>query len=232
MIRVLIADDQRLLREGLRMILQTAADLEVVGEAADGDAAVTLAAAHAPDVVLMDLRMPGTDGVAATRRLLAASRPPRVLVLTTFDDDESIFSALKAGAAGYLLKDVPAAELIAAVRTVAAGGALMPPAIAARVLDEFARLADAAPAPPPAAPVAPDQPAPADDLTRRELDILALLVQGRSNREIAAALYLAEGTVKNHVSHIFAKLGARDRAHAVVLALARGLGSGGAAPGS
>jgi DNA-binding NarL/FixJ family response regulator len=213
MIRVLIADDQALVRGGFKLILESQSDIEVVGEAADGREAVELARSLAPDVVLMDVRMPEMDGIEATRRLGLLSSPPHVLVLTTFDLDEYVYAAMKAGAAGFLLKDVRPEQLADAVRTAAAGEALLAPAITRRLVEEFVRR-------PP-----PGQAAPAElgDLTERELEVLRLIARGRSNGEVAKDLFLSEATVKTHVTHIFTKLGLRDRVQAVVLAYETGL---------
>ncbi len=210
-IRLLLVDDQRLMRDGLRTLLELEDDLRVVAEAADGQQALEIYPRHRPDVVLMDIRMPRLDGVEATRRILGAHPEARIIILTTFDDDEYVFEALRAGALGYLLKDVSGAELAAAIRTVAGGGALIEPSVARKVLAEFSRL----PSPPAAAPSA--------DLTAREREILALIAQGLSNRQIAARLFLAEGTVKNYVSSIFAKLGVSDRTQAALWAQKHGV---------
>jgi len=208
-IRVLLVDDQKLMREGLRVLLELEPDLDVVAEAGDGQAAVEAYAAHQPDVVLMDIRMPGMDGVEATWRLRERWPQARVIILTTFDDDEYVFEGLRAGALGYLLKDVSGQELAEAVRTVATGGALIEPSVARKVLAEFARLA------PPARPLEEALPEP---LSGREREVLQLLGQGLSNREIATRLSLAEGTVKNYVTGILQKLGVRDRTQAAVRA--------------
>jgi len=213
-IRVLLVDDQKLMREGLRVLLEMEPDLEVVGEAGDGEAALAAYAQHRPDVVLMDVRMPGMDGVEATRRLRERWPEARVIILTTFDDDEYVFEGLRAGALGYLLKDVSGHELAEAVRTVAAGGALIEPSVARKVVAEFARLA------PPARPLDAGLPEP---LTEREQEVLRLLAQGLSNREIAQRLFLAEGTVKNYVTSILGKLGVRDRTQAALRARELGL---------
>jgi DNA-binding NarL/FixJ family response regulator len=201
-IRVLLVDDQRLMREGLRTLLELEADLQVVGEAATGEEGVAHYAALRPDVVLMDVRMPGMDGVEATRRIHQRDPGARVIILTTFDDDEYIFEGLRAGARGYLLKATSGEELAAAIRTVYGGGALIDPAVQRKLVEEFARLA------PPARPVDAGL---AEPLSERELEILKLLAQGMTNREIAQRLYLAEGTVKNYVTNVLAKIGARDR---------------------
>jgi DNA-binding NarL/FixJ family response regulator len=213
-IRVLLVDDQKLMREGLRVLLELEPDLEVIGEAGDGQAALEQYASLRPDVVLMDIRMPGMDGVEATWRLRERWPEARVVILTTFDDDEYIFEGLRAGALGYLLKDGSGQELAEAVRTVAAGGALVEPSVARKVLAEFARLA------PPGRPPGEGLPEP---LTEREREVLRLLSRGLSNREIATRLSLAEGTVKNHVTGILQKLGVRDRTQAAVRARELGL---------
>jgi DNA-binding NarL/FixJ family response regulator len=211
-LRVLVADDQELVRAGFRLILE-AAGLIVVGEAADGAEAVALAAAEHPDVVLMDIRMPVMDGLEATRRLTAPGPgAPKVVILTTFDLDDYVYEALRAGASGFLLKDAPRADLIAAVRVAAAGDALLAPSVTRRLIEAFAaRPATTSPAPSRLA-----------SLTPREQDILLLLARGRSNAEIAAALVVSEATVKTHVAHLLAKLGLRDRVQAVILAYETG----------
>ena len=215
MIRLLLVDDQALFREGLHTLLSLHEDFEVVGEAGNGLEALAAADALRPDVVLMDLRMPILDGVAATRRLLAAHPTSRVIVVTTFDDDELVFDGLRAGAVGYLLKDVSSDKLIEAIRAAARGESFLQPSIAAKVLAEFNRLErSAAPLPPPAL---------AEPLSERELEILRLLAAGDSNKEIAAALYITEGTVKNHVTNILGKLDARDRTQAALRARELGL---------
>jgi DNA-binding NarL/FixJ family response regulator len=208
-IRILLVDDQRLMREGLRILLEMEPDLDVVGEAENGEAALNAYEELRPDVVLMDVRMPGMDGVEATWRLRESWPHARVIILTTFDDDEYIFEGLRAGALGYLLKDVSGHDLAEAVRTVVAGGALIQPSVARRVVAEFARMAP--PARPPDAGLA-------DPLSEREQEILHLLAQGLSNREISLQLSLAEGTVKNYVTVILQKLGARDRTQAAIRA--------------
>lgn len=213
-IRVLLVDDQALFREGLRTLLSIWPDLEVVGEAGDGAEAVETAVALRPDVVLMDLRMPVLDGVAATRRLRQELPDCKIIVLTTFDDDEHVFDGLRAGAVGYLLKDVPSEKLVEAIRAAADGTSFLQPSIAAKVLAEFTRLT------PTTAPAA--QPL-VEPLSERELEILALLAAGGSNREIANQLYIAEGTVKNHVTNILGKLGVRDRTQAALKAKELGL---------
>jgi DNA-binding NarL/FixJ family response regulator len=213
-IRILLVDDQKLMREGLRILLELEPDLEVVGEARNGEAALEAYAALAPDVVLMDVRMPGMDGVEATWRLHERWPEARIIILTTFDDEEYIFEGLRAGALGYLLKDVSGEELAEAVRKVAAGGALIEPSVARKVLAEFARLAPPARAPQEGLP---------EPLSERERDVLQLLALGLSNREIAERLALAEGTVKNYVTNILGKLGVRDRTQAAVRARELGM---------
>ncbi|GAA2394485.1 DNA-binding response regulator [Catellatospora methionotrophica] len=214
-VRVLLADDQALFREALAVLLGVRDDIVVVGEAGDGAQALDRAAALRPDVVLMDLRMPVLDGVAATRRMRAEHPAVRVIALTTFDDDEDVFAALRAGALGYLLKDVSSARLVEAILAAARDEAVLQPSVAAKVVARFARL-------PAEQPPARPQPL-LVPLSERELDVLRLLADGRSNREIAAALFLAEGTVKNHVSGVLAKLDARDRTQAALRARALGL---------
>ncbi len=215
MIRVLLADDQALVRGGFRMILEAQADLEVCGEAADGRQAVALARETGPDVVLMDVRMPVMDGIEATRRLLdgAGPDPPHVLILTTFDLDEYVYEAMKAGASGFLLKDVDPADLAHAVRVVAGGDALLAPAITRRLIERFVRR------PLPGA----SRPEGLDELTERELEVLRLIARGLSNAEIAGQLFLTAATVKTHVSRILQKLDLRDRVQAVALAYETGL---------
>ena len=210
-VRVLLVDDQALFREALGTLLAARPEVEVVGEAGDGHQALEAAAALAPDVVLMDLHMPVLDGIAATRRLRVEQPGVRVLALTTFDDDEDVFAALRAGALGYLLKDVSADRLVEAVQAAARGESVLQPSVAAKVVARFAQLDDA--------PRARPQPL-VVPLSDRELDVLRLLADGRSNREIATALFLAEGTVKNHVTNVLAKLGARDRTQAALRARA------------
>jgi DNA-binding NarL/FixJ family response regulator len=211
-IRVLVADDQALVRGGFRMILDAQKDIEVVAEAGDGREALEKARELRPDVVLMDIRMPELDGLEATRRLRRADGP-RVLVLTTFDADEYLYEAMQAGASGFLLKDVRPEQLAEAVRVVAAGDALLAPAITRRLIEQFVRR------PPPGS----EKPPELAELTERELDVLMLLARGLSNAEIAASLVLTEATVKTHVTHILAKLDLRDRVQAVVLAYESGL---------
>ncbi|WP_027345595.1 response regulator [Hamadaea tsunoensis] len=211
MIRVLIVDDQDMVREGFAALLGAQPDIEVVGQAADGVAGVAAAREHRPDLVLMDVRMPRMDGLAATPLVVAAGC--RVLVLTTFDLDEYVYEALRAGASGFLLKDAPAAQLVHAVRVVAAGEALLAPTITRRLIEDFARRRRPGQAAPPSL----------NGLTSRETEVLALIAQGLSNQEIAADLVVAEQTVKTHVGRILAKLGLRDRAQAVVAAYESGL---------
>jgi DNA-binding NarL/FixJ family response regulator len=211
-IRVLIADDQSLVRAGFRLVLENHADLEVVGEAANGNQAVHSAGRLAPDIVLMDIRMPELDGIAATRQI-TARHPTRVLVLTTYDLDEYVYDALQAGASGFLLKDTPPAQLADGIRAVAGGEALLAPSVTRRLIEEFARIGSARRA----------RPAELDELTGRELDVLRLLARGMSNAEIAGALVLGDTTVKTHVAHVLGKLGLRDRVQAVVLAYESGL---------
>jgi len=218
MVRVLLVDDQALLRTGFRMVLEEQADIEVVGEAADGDEAVVAALDLSPDVVLMDVRMPGSDGIEATARIVAERPAVRVLILTTFDLDEYAFTALRYGASGFLLKDVRPAELAAAIRSVAAGDAVVAPSVTRRLLDTYAhRLPDLRPGRDPAGDhrLAP--------LTEREIGILTEVARGLSNQEIAAKLFLAEATVKSHLGRILAKLGLRDRVQVVVYAYQTGL---------
>jgi DNA-binding NarL/FixJ family response regulator len=210
-VRVLLVDDQALFREALATLLGARPEVEVVGEAGNGHQALERAAALQPDVVLMDLHMPVLDGIAATRRLTVEQPGVRVLALTTFDDDEDVFAALRAGALGYLLKDVSSDRLVEAVLSAARGESVLQPSVAAKVVARFAQLDDA-PRSRPQPLVVP--------LSDRELDVLRLLADGRSNREIAAALFLAEGTVKNHVTNVLGKLGARDRTQAALRARA------------
>ena len=209
-IRIVIADDQTLVREGLAALLALVPDMAVVGMAADGRAALALAAEQSPDVVLMDVRMPGMDGVTATREICARHPATRVIVLTTFDNDEYVFEALRAGAAGYLLKNADPDHLGAAIRAVHAGDSVLDPAVTQKVIRRATRLGAA-------------EPALTERLTPRERDVLRLIAAGAANTEIATRLCLTEGTVKNHVSHILGKLDARDRAHAVCLAVEGGM---------
>ena len=220
MIDVLVVDDVELVREGLRMILDAEPGLAVVGTAYDGEQAVSEVRRLQPDVVLMDIRMPGVDGLAATRHILhTAGMPPcKVIVLTTFDVDEHVYEALRAGASGFLLKDVPAAQLVHAIRVVAAGEALLAPSVTRRLIASFTS------APPPReADPAPVQLSGVDELTARELEVLVLLADGLSNAEIAAKLYVGEATVKTHVARVLMKLGVRDRVQAVIVAFRAGL---------
>ena len=214
-IRVVVADDQTLVRAGFRVLVDSAPDLEVVGEAGDGLEAVELTRSARPDVVLMDIRMPRLDGLEATRRLAGpgTADPVRVLILTTFDLDEYVFEALRAGASGFLLKDLPREDLVAAVRVVAAGEALLAPRVTRRLIEEFARRPAGA---------EPD-PAALASLTAREREALELMARGLSNAEMAASLYVSEHTVKTHVGNVLAKLGLRDRIQAVILAYEVGL---------
>jgi DNA-binding NarL/FixJ family response regulator len=205
-IRLLIVDDQVLFREGLRTLLSVQPGLEVAGEAANGEEALRQASALQPDVILMDLQMPVLDGAAATRRLKALQPGAKVIILTTFDDDENVFEGLRAGAVGYLLKDTPSAKLVEAIRLTARGESFLEPSIAAKVVSEFARLS-----PRPAEALA-------EPLSEREIEVLRLVARGASNREIAAELVIAEGTVKNHLTNILAKLDAADRTEAALKA--------------
>jgi DNA-binding NarL/FixJ family response regulator len=221
-ISVLLADDQPLLRRGFRMILEAEDGVTVAGEAGDGAEAVELAHRVRPDVVLMDIRMPGTDGIEATRRITAAEPGVRVLVLTTFDLDEYAFGALRAGASGFLLKDVRPHELVAAVRTVASGDAVVSPRVTRRLLEEYAQQLPVGAGADPDADRASRYPQ-LSSLTEREREVLAVVAQGLSNTEIAASLFVSETTVKSHVGRILAKLGLRDRVQIVVLAYESGL---------
>jgi len=219
-IRVLVVDDQTLVRQGLRQLLELADDVEVIAEAGDGDEALAAIATHAPDVVLLDLQMPGRDGIGTLQELATHDDPPPVLVLTTFDDDELVLRALKAGARGYLLKDVTLDQLVQAVRTLADGGNLVQPAVTERLVQALTGAGgdrDAKPSGP------TERFQRHEPLTDRELEILRLLAGGYANREIADALHLAPGTVKNHVSSVLMKLGVRDRTRAVLRALDLGL---------
>ncbi|MDX6325141.1 MAG: hypothetical protein QOK15_1495 [Nocardioidaceae bacterium] len=212
-IRVLVADDQAMVRAGFRMLLAREPDIEVVAEATSGSEVVRLAARYDPTVVLMDIRMPELDGIEATRRIIAANSLARVLILTTFDLDEYVYEALRAGASGFLLKNVAPDGLVDSVRTVAAGEALLAPALTRRMIEHFVQR-------PPTDAVRPTAPA---DLTEREVEVLTSLARGNSNREIAAELFLSEATVKTYVARILGKLGLRDRVQAVVWAYENGL---------
>lgn len=224
MIRVLLADDQSLVREGFRALIERETDMSVVAEAGDGAQAVQLVRQYHPEVVLMDIRMPGMDGLQATAALLAADAPTtRVLMLTTFDQDDYLYQALRAGASGFLLKDVRHTELISAIRTVAAGDALLAPAITRRLIENFCRR------PPPAAAGTPPA---LSALTPRELDILRLIAEGLSNNEIGQRLFLSESTIKTHVGRVLTKIAARDRVQAVVFAYETGLTEPGSMPRS
>jgi DNA-binding NarL/FixJ family response regulator len=211
-IRVLLADDQPLVRTGLRMILAAEPDLEIVGEASDGAEAIAMCARSRPDVVLMDVRMPGIDGIEATRAITTSQVPaPRVLVLTTFDLDDVVYDALRAGACGFLLKDASEERLTTAIRVVCEGGSMFAPTVTRRLIEEFARR---------------DRPSPhpsLGELTEREVDVLRQVARGQSNAEIAAALFVTENTVKTHVARVLHKLGIRDRVQAVVVAYESGL---------
>lgn len=214
-IRVLLVDDQALFREGLGTLLSLQQGIEVVGEAGNGQEALNIAASLEPDVILMDLRMPVLDGVATTRILKERGNPARVIVLTTFDDDETVFDGLRAGAVGYLLKDVASEKLVEAIHAAARGESFLQPSIAAKVLAEFARLDERATPPP--------QPVLVEPLSERELEILRRMASGGSNKEIAVALFITEGTVKNHVTNILGKLGVRDRTQAALRARELGI---------
>ena len=216
---LVIADDQGMVRAGFRSLLASEPDLDVVGEASDGEEAVEVVTRLEPQVTLMDIRMPRLDGIAATRRLVAARVPTRVLVLTTFDLDEYVFEALRAGASGFLLKDAPAEELAAAIRVVAAGESLLAPGVTRRVIDAFVRRAAPSSRPPDPR---------LDQLTPREVEVLGLLARGLSNLDIAERLFISEGTTKTHVSNVLMKLGLRDRVQAVVYAYEHGLVTPGA----
>jgi DNA-binding NarL/FixJ family response regulator len=214
-IKVLLVDDQQLIRAGFRMILGAEPDIEVVGECANGVQAVDSATRLAPDVVLMDIRMPEMDGIEATRRIVREGdgRPVRVLMLTTFDLDEYVYDALRAGASGFLLKDVPPEQLAEGIRIVAGGEALLAPSITRRLIEEFAEVA----------PAIPEAPPGLDELTARELEVFKLIARGLSNAEIASELVVSETTVKTHVARMLMKLGLRDRVQAVVLAYESGV---------
>jgi DNA-binding NarL/FixJ family response regulator len=214
-IRVLLVDDQALFREGLETLLSVHNDIQVVGQACNGQEAVEVAARVQPDVALMDVRMPILNGVRATRRLKRALPQCRVIVLTTFDDDEYVFDALRAGAVGYLLKDVAAARLVEAIRAAARGQSILEPSVAAKVIAEFTRVSSMVPS--------AQMEQMAEPLSERELEILGLIARGGSNKEIADRLFIAEGTVKNHVTRILGKLGVRDRTQAALKARELGL---------
>lgn len=209
-IRVLLVDDQALFREGLETLLSVHKDIQIVGQASNGQEAVEVATKVHPEVVLMDVRMPILNGVRATRRLKKALPHCRVIVLTTFDDDEYVFDALRAGAVGYLLKDVASAQLVEAIRAAARGESILEPSVAAKVITEFTRVSSMVPS--------TQMEQLVDPLSERELEILSLIARGASNKEIASQLYIAEGTVKNHVTHILGKLGVRDRTQAALKA--------------
>lgn len=213
MIRVIVVDDEALVREGLRAIAELEGDIEVVGEASDGEEAVELTGALRPDVVLMDVRMPGVDGIEATRRILAGTQPPRVIVLTTFDRNEYVYEAMKAGASGFLLKDVRRGQLADAIRAVTTGATLISPAITRRLIEEFCQAPSRDAGPPPEVA----------SLTARELEVLELIGRGLTNTEIAEQLFVAETTVKTHVARVLGKLHVRDRAQAVIVAYESGL---------
>ena len=221
LIKILLVDDQPLFREGLRTLLSVQSDFEIVGEAGNGEEAIKQARALQPAVVLMDLQMPVLDGVAATRCLKTEQPDCRVIVLTTFDDDENVFDGLRAGAVGYLLKDAPSEKLCEAIRLAARGESFLQPSVAAKVVAEFARLIG--PAGKTAAPLQPHTEPLIEPLSDREREILSLITNGASNREIANTLFLAEGTVKNHVTNILGKLGVRDRTQAALKAKEMGL---------
>jgi DNA-binding NarL/FixJ family response regulator len=210
-IRVLVVDDQSMVRAGFRMLLSEEKDIEVVGEASNGLEAIDKAERFEPNVILMDIRMPELDGLEATRRILAADGSARILVLTTFDLDEYVYEALRAGASGFVLKDDPPEQLLVAIRTVAAGDALLSPAVTKRVIGEFTRIRR------------PSAPKGLDELTEREREVLSLIAAGRSNAEIGQELFISETTVKTHVTHVLQKLDLRDRVQAVVLAYQAGL---------
>ena len=212
-VRVVLADDQPLVRAGLRVLIADTADLTVAGEAESGAQAIEAARELRPDVVLMDIRMPGLDGIAATRAITAAGPVPRVLMLTTFDDDDNVYAALRAGASGFLVKDMALEDILGAVRVVAAGDALIAPSVTRRLIEEFAGRPE---------PVAA-QPKAVSGITEREREVLTLVGQGLSNAEIAAALFISAATAKAHVARLFTKLGARDRVQLVIIAYETGL---------
>ncbi|MBI5301838.1 MAG: response regulator transcription factor [Chloroflexi bacterium] len=215
-IRVLIVDDQEIVRQGLAIILRGQPDLQVVGLAEDGERAITLAREHQPDIALMDIKMPKLNGIQATQKIAQVSKATQVIILTTFDTDELIFAGIRAGARGYLLKDAPSDALLDAIRRVHAGESILNATVARKLLEEFSRVSKSN------KPAASAEPL-IEELTEREVEILRLLMEGLANKEIGANLGLAEGTVKNHVSAILAKLHANDRTHAVVNALRQGI---------
>jgi DNA-binding NarL/FixJ family response regulator len=218
MISVLLVDDHALIRMGFRLVLEGETDIEVVGEAADGTTAVAMCSALRPDVVLMDVRMPGHDGIEATRDIVAAGLPCKVLILTTFDLDDYVYAGLRAGASGFLLKDTQPASLVAAIHTIAAGDSVLAPTATTRLVRKFAASPSPSPEPGPGAPGSQPAAQLRQALTGREQDVFSRIAAGMSNSEIAASLFLSEGTVKIHVGRILAKLGLRDRIQAVVLA--------------
>jgi len=212
-ISVVLADDQPLVRSGLRVIMADHPDLDVVGEAASGAEAVRLAQELSPDVVVMDIRMPGMDGIEATRLITAASTTTRILVLTTFDEDEHVYGALRAGASGFAVKDMAVDDILAAIRVVAAGDALLAPGVTRRLIADFLRIPG---------PTPQRSPRPIEDITQREQEVLTLVAQGRSNTEIAAELFISVATAKSHVARLYTKLGARDRVQLVITAYETG----------
>jgi DNA-binding NarL/FixJ family response regulator len=213
-ISVVVADDQALMRSGLRMMLERANGIVIVGEAHDGETAVRLAREHQPDIILMDIRMPGVDGIEATRRIVAdPGSATKIVILTTYDLDEYVYHAIRAGASGFLLKTTPPPQLVAAILAVAAGDTLLAPEITRRLLEEYIRRPPPGSARPPAL----------EDLTEREVEVLRLIAHGRSNKAIAAHLFVSEPTIKTHINRLFRKLGVRDRIHAIVLAYESGL---------
>jgi DNA-binding NarL/FixJ family response regulator len=211
-VRVVLVDDQPLIRNGLAVLIATTDDLETVGEASSGAQALTVVGGTRPDVVVMDIRMPGMDGIEATRRIVAGTSPPRVLILTTFDDDEYVYDALRAGASGFLVKDMALDDILAAIRVVAEGDALIAPKITRRLIEEFVRRPE---------PTPPRRPS--DAITDREREVLTLIGRGRSNGEIATDLYISVATAKAHVARLLTKLDARDRVHLVIIAYEMGL---------
>ncbi len=223
MIRVGLVDDQAMVRVGLRMILEAEPDIEIVGEASDGADALELVQAHEPDVVLMDIRMPGMDGLTATGQVLAAAPHARIVILTTFDDDEYVYQALRVGASGFLLKSADGDALVSAVRVVAAGEALLAPEVTRRVIERFATTSQGADTTPADDAAHVPSPEAIGDLSDREVEVLQLIARGMSNAEIAKELWVSSTTVKTHVSHILTKLGVRDRVQAVVEAYESGI---------